>query len=334
MYKAALLAAAGVLFATGTVANLRADADLKADSQLTETGLLAQRTAATTTEDSRGGVLIGGIETDPHTGWSIESRYGALMYYTIRYGTVFRTVEGRIVNIEETQSVDVTDVEAMTFADDGTLYFINDGEAHPSSEQTRHALYRVSASELDRDSSTPVQAERLGGSFHQGNADDLMGLVFQDGTLYGLTYATARIARVSTETGAVEYVSTFDGQGRAWGGLTRGEDGRVYLLGNPDDGRSDAELWRFDDFPQGTPTLVATLTGVRYSEAISAHPDGYLYVVEGSPYRSERLLLRVNPQDGSFTTQPMSQEVQAFEFYYAGEEAALSSTGAGPGYQQ
>ncbi|MEM8601985.1 MAG: hypothetical protein AAGF99_18870, partial [Bacteroidota bacterium] len=175
----------------------------------------------------------------------------------------------------------------------------------------------------------------LGSTGVMGNANDVMGLLFHEGTLYGLTLKSGRILSLDTATGAGTDVHTFDTQGqrRNWSGLTRAADGHVYTLSNPDtdgvnSGAGEAEVWRFDDFPLGDPTKVATLTGVKYSEAISAHPDGFLYVIEGGAAGGASVV-RVNPADGTFTKQPMNhRDVQSFAFYYAGEAAVGSGAPA------
>ncbi|MEM9998361.1 MAG: hypothetical protein AAF809_11720, partial [Bacteroidota bacterium] len=268
-------------------------------------------------------VHVGDTQTPGYAGWASDDHTGNLLYYTIDINQATKFNEGQLLGIQETQRFDVVDVEAMTFADDGSLYFINDGD--PYSGTQRNGLYRIDPSQLDGNPNTPVQTQRIGGREYSGasNDDDVMGLIFQDDVLHGITLASGRILRLSTTTGAITEVGTFDDQGRTLGGLTRGSDGKVYFLGNQ--GNHDVELWRFDNFPQGNPTKVSTLTGIRYSEAISAHPDGFLYVLEGGSTGGTKVA-RVNPSDGSFTTQMLSHEdVQAFAFYFAGESQAIGT---------
>ncbi|MEM8598890.1 MAG: hypothetical protein AAGF99_03120 [Bacteroidota bacterium] len=267
-------------------------------------------------------VHIGDTQTPQYAGWASDDHTGQLMYYIVEDGQTTQHIEGSFAGIEEPGNTDIVDAEAMTFADDGTLYFINDGESHPSGDANqRNALYRVAPSQFDGNPNTPVQVHRVGGVRQTQTSNEVMGLLFQDDVLYGLSLSSDRIYRMNTSTGEAVTYRTFSDQGRSWGGLTRGIDGTVYMLGNRS-GQSP-ELWRFDNFPDGTPTRLVTLSGVGFSEAMSAHPDGSLYILEGGSQGGDRVV-RVNPKDGTFTTQALSHEdVQAFAFYFQGEAQAL-----------
>ncbi|MEM9998362.1 MAG: hypothetical protein AAF809_11725, partial [Bacteroidota bacterium] len=177
--------------------------------------------------------------------------------------------------------------------------------------------------QLDGNPNTPVQAERLGSTKQPSWNDKVKGLVFHNDALYGISNKSQEIYRINLTTGEATVERSFSGGGREWAGLTRAADGKVYVMRKQSG--SDTELWRFDNFPQGNPTKVATLNGVPRSDAMSAHPDGYLYIIEGG-FEGGEHVTRVDPKDGSMTSQPMSQEdVQAFAFYFRGEAQAIGA---------
>ncbi|MEM6782798.1 MAG: hypothetical protein AAF624_03580 [Bacteroidota bacterium] len=281
----------------------------------------------TTVAPSGGGVPT--TNTPLRSGWAVDDLTATLMYYTIEDGQVTRTDEGALVGVEERDGRNrPVDVEAMAFDEDGTLYFVNDGEVHTSGvDSEKTALYRISPDQLDGDPSTPVRVERIGATGQPGRDERVTGLIFHEGSLYGIARDSQEIYRVSMSTGEAVSVGQFSSapSGRSWVGLTRATDGKVYVLRKQQDRQgADTELWRFTNFPaSGTVSKVATLNGVPASDAISAHPDGSLYVLEGSVWKGNRVL-RVDPSDGSFTTQPMNHKnTQAFAFYYRGEEIAM-----------
>ncbi|MEM9998897.1 MAG: hypothetical protein AAF809_14440, partial [Bacteroidota bacterium] len=283
----------------------------------------------TTTTTSDAPIVIGGGEYGTHTLWASVDQEGALYYYTPDdTGAFVRQREGTFSGIHEPRlgSGDVTDIEAMTFADDGTLYFVNNANYGGSSDHPDHlALYRVAASEFDGNSATPLRAERIGPTRQTSEQDEVRGLFFHNGTLYGTSAWNHWIYRMDLNTGEATRYRQFDGPGWQWYSLMQAPDGHVYTLRrvNGGDYLSDIhEIWRFESFPDGNPTRITEIAGIRRSDALTAHPDGYFYMLTGSDSGGDRLL-RIDPADGSYTSQPAPEaDTQAFAFYYAGEAAA------------
>ncbi|MEM6782799.1 MAG: hypothetical protein AAF624_03585, partial [Bacteroidota bacterium] len=276
-------------------------------------------------------VALGGTQTPTHAGWAIDDDTAMLMYYATENGQVTRGEEGLLAGLEELDYKNrPVDAEAMTFADDGTLYFVNDGLTHSSGNAVEAtALYRIPPSQLDGNPNTPVQVERIGSTRQSGSNDRVTGLLFHEGQLYGISRKSQRIYRLSLSTGEATTVRTFSPGGREWAALTRGADGEVYALRKQKN--DDTELWRFDNFPSSSGvTRVGTLNNVDASDAMSGHPDGYLYVIEGSVWGGDNIF-RVDPSDASYTSQLSSHnDTQAFAFYYRGEAQAIGADVVAP----
>ncbi|MEM8559749.1 MAG: hypothetical protein AAGG50_18160, partial [Bacteroidota bacterium] len=286
----------------------------------------------TTTTTGDAPIVIGGGEYGTHTLWASVDQEGALYYYTPDdTGALVRQREGALVGIQEPRvgDDDVTDIEAMTFADDGTLYFVNNANYGGASDHPDNlALYRVAASEFDGNSATPLRAERIGPTRQASEQDEVRGLFFHNGTLYGTSAWNHWIYRMDLNTGEATRYRQFDGPGWQWYSLMRAPDGHVYTLRriNGGDYLSDThEIWRFESFPDGNPTRVSEIAGIQRSDALTAHPDGYFYMLTGSDSGGDRLL-RIDPADGSYTALPAPEaDTQAFTYHYAGEEAAMDT---------
>jgi len=202
----------------------------------------------------------------PDTVWGIGDSSSKLCYYVLSGGTV-ENVEGDIDGIAGPK-----DVEAFTVSEAGVMYFMNN--------VATSKLYMILPHELDLDKDTDVNAIYVGdtGLSAGPTNEEITGLQFVNGVLYGISKGTKAVYRINTGDGSVDRVSTLDyTPAFTAGALALGSDGFVYLARA---NATNSEIWRFAAFPYGDIQKVLTVAGSKRIDCLTAHPNGFLYAAD------------------------------------------------------
>lgn len=252
-------------------------------------------------------VDLGGETFDPLTVWAVDDDSAILHYYTLSEGNEFVNVEGAIEGIQTNK-----DVEALTLGSDGTIYFIN----NVGTSQ----LYSIDPQEFDKDGSTPVAATYIGdtGLAAGSSSHEITNLQEIGDTLYGIGKKSKKVWKINTSTGSVTQVGTLNVSGSfRTDGLTVGSDDSVYLIKTKS---QNSELWKFDAFPSGSLTYVMDISGSGKVEALTAHPNGYLYAADSGQW----YLLNLTDQSTT-VLQAYDSDIEGMDFYFEGESSTYTS---------
>ncbi len=223
-------------------------------------------------------------ETPVYTIWAVDDKGGDLYYYTLNENydnpdNMTPTLEGKIEGVEGTK-----DIEAFTIDSDGVMWLINN---HKSQSPRESTLYKIDPGQVDGDSNTPVTAVKVGQTGLRAESNnELTNLQFinADGQtdLYGITKRNKKIYKIDTQTGEAGFVATVNTGStgfRRTDALTQGADGVVYLNETDQD-----KIYKFESFPGGKLIEVAEINGADKIEALTAHPNGFLYAGDGKSW--------------------------------------------------
>ena len=218
----------------------------------------------------------GGGGFDFMTIWAVNDDVdGVLQYYTLELNNNFLNVEGNILGVQGPK-----DIEDLKIDDDGTFYFVNNVGTS--------TIYKFNFSELDGDENTPVPATLVGSTGLPSDPnvfspEEISSLLFYgaplegfQSNLFGIGLASKKLYEISTFDGSVNEIATLNvgGDFRTDGMTVR--EGIVYLLKTNDSG-GESEIWKFDNFPGGDISYVRQIETSGKVEALTAHPDGFLY---------------------------------------------------------
>lgn len=257
--------------------------------------------------DADPSVQVGGETFPPLTVWAVDDDSAILHYYSLSEGNEFVNVEGAIEGIQTDK-----DVEAFTLSSDGTIYFMNNSGTSQ--------LYKIDPQEFDKDGATSVNATYIGDTgLSAGSSNhEITNLQVINGNLYGIGKKSKKIWQVNTSTGRVTQVGTLNTNGSfRTDGLTLGSDGTVYLIKTKN---NTSELWKFDSFPNGALTYVMDIAGSGKVEALTAHPNGYLYAADSGQW----YLLNVGSQSTT-VLQEYQSDIEGMDFYFDGESSTYAS---------
>ncbi|MCP4346514.1 MAG: hypothetical protein GY795_13435 [Desulfobacterales bacterium] len=223
-------------------------------------------------------------EVPVYTIWAVDDKGGDLYYYTLNENydnpdNMTPTLEGKIEGIEGTK-----DIEAFAIDSDGVMWLMNNHKSQTPREST---LYKIDPDQVDGDPNTPVTAVKIGPTGLRAESNnELTNLQFinADGQtdLYGITKRNKKIYKIDIQTGKAGFVATVN-TGRTGfrrtDALTQGADGVVYLIETDQD-----KIYKFESFPGGKLIEVAEINGADKIEALTAHPNGFLYAGDGKSW--------------------------------------------------
>ncbi len=221
----------------------------------------------------------GGGVFDYMTLWAVsDANSGKLYYYSlVENASAFLNIEGDILGIQGDK-----DIEDMKINDNGEFYFVNNVGTS--------TIYKFNFSDLDGDGTTPVPAVLVGSTGlpsdpNTDSPEEIASLLFYEiptdriifSNLYGIGKASKKLYNISTIDGSIVEIATLNVNGDfRTDGMTIGADGIVYLLKTNDTG-GESEIWKFNEFPSGDISYVRQIETSLKVEALSAHPNGYLY---------------------------------------------------------
>ncbi|NQZ68194.1 MAG: hypothetical protein HRT89_08995 [Lentisphaeria bacterium] len=255
---------------------------VKLQTMIYKPGLLAS--AQSTTSDMPCKIL-----------WSMNDSGTNLYFYILADGYTFTNDEGELDR--------TVDVSAFTLVNE-SIFFIDNTSGS--------ALYSISLSSLDLDPSTPIVTTLIGSTGLSGSADEISGLQYVSGTLYGVTRSSKKIYSINTSSGVATFVTNLDVSGSfAVGGLTIGDNGVVYIVNSKS---NHSQIYKFESFPSGKLILNVNIEGSKNVETLSAHPSGSLYAADNSKW------YRINPNSGSIAIEVnLSSTNLKFDFDYSFE---------------
>jgi len=236
--------------------------------------------------------------------WAVNETHPKLYCYRIAGNAVLEAIEGELDGFSGNP-----DVEALTISDGGVIYLMDN--------RLTSKLYRIMPEELDGDPTTPVTVTFVGntGLSAGSSNNEINGLQFVEGVLYGVGKKSKIIYRVDVGDGHVTQFGTLNVSGAfQTGAVTMGHDGTVYLSKTKG---SNSEVWKFSCLPGGALVKVCTITGSKHVQALAAHPSGYLYATDKHAW------FRVDPASGE--VEPLegdTSDIEAMDFCYADEEQA------------
>lgn len=245
--------------------------------------------------------------SSPMVIWAVNETHPKLYCYRLAGGAVVETVEGKLEGVSGSP-----DVEALTISAGGVIYLMDN--------RLTSKLYRIMPQELDGDPSTPVAVSFVGSTgLPAGSSNnEINGLQFVEGVLYGIGKKSKVIYRIDVGDGHVTQVGTLNVSGGfQTDALTMGPDGTVYLGKTKG---SNSELWKFSCFPGGALTKVCTITGSKHVQAVAAHPSGYVYATDKHAW------FRIDPATGVVKALAGdTSDIEAMDFHYAAEEQLTCS---------
>jgi PA domain/Secretion system C-terminal sorting domain len=222
--------------------------------------------------------------------WSVNDDVdGKLQYYTLDMSSAFLNIEGDILGVIGPKDLEDLIIDSAPPANasstpldplppnGGTIYIVNNVGTS--------TIYKLDYSEFDDNPTTPVNATLVGSTGLPTNPnvyspEEISSMLVYDGVLYGLGLGSKKLYTISTTDGSVTQVATltFPGNGdfRSDGMTYRPQDQTVYLLKTNDSG-GESEIWKFTTFPGGDISYVRQIETSGKVEALTAHPDGYLY---------------------------------------------------------
>ena len=219
------------------------------------------------------------------TMWAVNDHTdGKLQFYTLDVASPFLNIEGDILGITgdkdlEDLIIDVTDGSLgplnslCTIV--GTIYIVNNVGTS--------TIYSLDFSEFDGIPATPVTATLVGSTGlptnpNTASPEEISSLLVHNGTLYGMSKGEKILYVIDKSDGSVtpECTLSVAGEFRTDGMTFRPDDETVYLLKTNDSG-GESEIWKFIGFPSDSIEYVLTITSSGKVEALSAHPDGFLY---------------------------------------------------------
>jgi hypothetical protein len=239
--------------------------------------------------------------------WAVNDHTdGKLQYYTLDVAVPFLNIEGDILGIDgpkdlEDLIIDSSPPVNSILPNDGTFYIVNNVGTSK--------IYTLDFSEFDNDPGAPVTATLVldtglpsdpGGS----SPGEIGSLLVHNGYLYALSKVEKKLYIIDPIAPSITQVATlnpinFSGVFRSDGMTFRPEDngngivssgGTVYLLRTVISATEPSELWKFDEplptpLPPGAAPPIPTINVSKVCdilesgkvEALTAHPDGYLY---------------------------------------------------------
>ena len=307
-----------------------ADGQNQMDFDLVGNATIRGAAYVTHTSTTSNAVEIGNTETPTYTLWSPDDEVGVLRAYTFGDENPGTRTEGTIVGWtgSRPQNGDFADSEALAFGPDGTMYIVDNPHRWDATGQVSR-LYKITPDELDGDPSTDVHVTHIGRTFLDNtNANEIHGLTFYQGKLYGIGAGNNTIYDVSLSSGRAQEVNTFSRTGAPAcksssdhtvdaRSISADGVGNIYISRKCDN--SKTQLFKFDSFPSGDARYVMTvnakLTG------IGLHPDGYAYGYDASTGHIHRMDLE--DKTSSQFGQSVSGDIEDMALYFAGEMAAM-----------
>ncbi|MBN1982258.1 MAG: hypothetical protein JW795_12060, partial [Chitinivibrionales bacterium] len=256
----------------------------------------------------------------PFTLWSINAgspailRYHALADFDPLNPLAHIHEEGRILGNKEA----VFDIKSMAFnQENGTIYFINTVDTN--------SLYKLDASQIDKNPATPLTAQFIGRIGNFGPFEEICAIEWINGLLVGISHHTKDIYRIDTANGTTTDIGDI-GADTPWRceALTQGADTKLYL---PRTYVDNSEVWKIDSMVgiKAEVSLVVVLSGSYLIQALAGHPTGLIYAA------GPRHFYQINPDAvvdkykllydrGEFN--PL--DIQGMEFYRRPELEALT----------
>lgn len=278
------------------------------------------------------GVCAGVMEDKPiYTIWAVDDQGNDLYAYTLEEdGTAMSltpVLEGEITGVDGPK-----DIEAFTIDSAGGMWLINNSPAQNPREST---LYFIDPAGLDNDPDTGVAVRKIGATGLRAETNnEITNLQFItiDGEtgLYGITKKLKRVYKIDTATGNATFVAdinTGSTNFRRTDAMTQGVDGTVYI--NDTDNR---KILKFDSgFPNGTLVEVADISGVGKVEALTAHPNGYLYFADGDNWYRLWPDAPDNQNPVMHLECPFSFGTEGMDFWFHIESVKLAEQGGSTG---
>ena len=215
---------------------------------------------------------------DYMTIWAVNDDVdGVLQYYTLELNNNFLNIEGNIEGVQGPKDIEDLKIDGGGGLDvingDATFYFVNNVGTS--------TIYKFNFSALDGDENTPVPATLVGSTGLPSDPnvfspDEISSLLIYNGELYGLSLASKKLYSISKVDGSVTQVATLSVAGDFRSDGMTNLEGIVYLLKTNDTG-GESEIWKFDQFPSGSISYVRQIETSGKVEALTAHPDGFLY---------------------------------------------------------
>ena len=273
------------------------------------------------------GIAACPVEFPFMTIWAVNDHTdGKLQYYTLDVASPFLNIEGDILGITgdkdiEDLIIDSSPTPENPLPNDGTFYLVNNVGTS--------TIYSLDFSDFDGIPTTPVTATLVGSTGlpttpNGSSPEEISSLLIHNGTLYGLSKRSKKLYTISTVDGSVTQVFTLSVTGdfrtdamtfRPPTPNNNGPSGptgvgTVYLVKTDDTG-GESEIWKFDSFPGGDITYVRQIETSGKVEALTAHPDGFLYASD------ETTLYQISV-DSSFIAflAEYTVDIEGMDFFY------------------
>ena len=132
-----------------------------------------------------------------------DNNPGNLYYINIGDNSPVVSTEGNIQGL-----LDAQDMESLVIDSNGDFYFIN--------VTSYSKLYKISRSDLDKDPSTPVNAQFVGSTgISKGGGKQITNLTIINNELYGISEETEKLYQIDKTNGSVTLMATLNKIGRA-----------------------------------------------------------------------------------------------------------------------
>ena len=287
--------------------------------------------------DGSGNVYVSGVFSDNAfkitifpfmTIWAVNDHTdGKLQYYTLDMASSFLNIEGDIEGITGDKDLEDLIIDSSPTPEDPLP---NDGKFYIVNNVGTSTIYSLDFSEFDNSPATSVTATLVGSTGLPTNPntyspEEISSLLVHNGTLYGLSLGVKKLYTISTDVGTggmVTEVATLNVQGTFRSdamtfrpgnnnGMTFGPGtGTVYLLKTNTSG-GESEIWKFTSFPGPDITYVRQIETSGKVEALTAHPDGFLYASD------ETTLYQISV-DSSFIAYlaDYTVDIEGMDFFY------------------
>ncbi len=171
------------------------------------------------------------------------------------------------------------DINAATFDEEGYLWFVS----NTHSRKRGLVLFRINGEQF-KSEAAHLKVEYIGElGLKLKNYDNVTGLVFDNGVLYGVTGYSHYLLEINTTTGEAKILDTFDGERSDYFlGLVKAAE-NFYIFKSSSYWyachRNSYSVYKFDSFPSVKITPIATLNlkGASLRTA-TGHSNGFVYV--------------------------------------------------------
>ncbi len=261
------------------------------------------------------------LKTFPaYTLWGMSDETAELYHFTID-GDPFANIEGTVTGFDGTP-----DIEAMAISSEGVIYMMNNSSSSK--------LYKILPSGIDNDEATSLEATYVGDtglSAGSNSKKEISGMVMIDDVLYGISAEDKKIYEISTANASITQVAKLNtSDSFVVGDMAVDGSGNVYIsrvvtstsgYGGVTTTTTNTEIYKFSEFPGSSITKFCTINDSGSVQAMSAHPDGYLYLCGPSKW------YKVSTSTGSYTKlSEYTNELEAIAFNYTMEDYKLNGT--------